>query len=128
MTKNGKPRLCRHSSQSTSCFKRPRVLPREWGWPEAQSAPALWSGAFVAFLTTAASMIAFINSIVAGTGVTLLTRNVLGDKATALAVSLGVATTIVLMTMFLVYQRWRYYSSVFEGQSKTPEEGEKRDG
>jgi hypothetical protein len=36
-------------------------------WPEAHAAPKPWSGALVAFLTTAASMIAFINSIVAGT-------------------------------------------------------------
>src|SRR5438128_2235343 len=47
-------------------------------WPETHAAPPLWSGALVAFLTTAASMIAFINSIVAGTGVTLLANSLFG--------------------------------------------------
>jgi hypothetical protein len=67
----------------------------------------LWSGALVAFLTTAATMIAFINSIVAGTGVALLATSLFGANQTRLAVSLGVAATVVLMAVFLAYQRWR---------------------
>jgi hypothetical protein len=76
-------------------------------WPEPHAVP-LWSGALVAFLTTAATMIAFINSIVAGAGVTLLADSLFGGDQTRLAVGLGVAATVVLMAAFLAYQRWRY--------------------
>lgn len=74
-------------------------------WPEAHAVP-LWSG--VGVLTTAASMIAFINSIVAGTGVTLLASSLFGGDQTRLVVGLGVAATVMLMAVFLAYQRWRY--------------------
>jgi hypothetical protein len=77
-------------------------------WPEAHAAPPLWSGVLVAFLTTAASMIAFINSIVAGTGVTLLANSLFGGAQIRLAVGLGVAAAVALMAAFLAYQRWRY--------------------
>jgi hypothetical protein len=77
-------------------------------WPEVHAVPPGCPGALVAFLTTAASMIAFINSIVAGTGMTLLATSLFGGNHTRRAVSLGVATTVVLMALFLVYQRWRY--------------------
>jgi len=80
-------------------------------WPEGRSAPPLWSGALVAFLTTAASMIAFINSFVAGSGVTLLANSLLGGEQISFAVCLGVAATVVLMAVFLAYQRWRYRSA-----------------
>ena len=80
-------------------------------WPEARSAPPLWSGILIAFLTTAASMIAFINGIVAGTGVTLLANGVLGADQIGLPVCLGVAATVVLMAVFLAYQSWRYRSA-----------------
>ena len=80
-------------------------------WPEAPSAPPLWSGTLIAFLTTAASMIAFINSIVAGTGVALLANSLLGGDQIGLAVCLGVAATVVLMAVFLAYQGWRYRSA-----------------
>jgi hypothetical protein len=90
-------------------------------WPEAHAAP-LWSGALVAFLTTAASMIAFINSIVAGTGVTLLANSLVGGDQIRLAVGLGVAATPVLMTVFLAYQQWRYRSA----EAAAPRDGEPR--
>jgi hypothetical protein len=64
----------------------------------------LWSGALAAFLTTAATMIAFINNIVAGTGATLLANSLLGGDRTPLAVGLGVPATVVLMAVFLAYQ------------------------
>ena len=38
-------------------------------WPENPASPALQLGAFVGFITTTASMVAFINCIVAGVGV-----------------------------------------------------------
>jgi hypothetical protein len=52
-------------------------------------------------------MIALINSIVAGTGVTLLATNLLGQPI-GLAMGFGVFVTAALMSTFLVYQRWRY--------------------
>jgi hypothetical protein len=68
-------------------------------------------GRLVAFLTTSASMIAFVNSIVAGVGVALLAGDRLGGKTT-LALVFGGAAAVVLMAAFLAYQRWRF--RVFE--------------
>jgi hypothetical protein len=76
-------------------------------WPEGHLAPPLWYSASVALLTTAASMVAFINSIVAGTGLTLLANDLLGQPI-GVAMGFGVFVTAVLMAIFLVYQRWRY--------------------
>ena len=80
-------------------------------WPEATSEPSLRLGDLIAFLTTTASMIAFINGIVAGAGVTLLANYLLSGGRLLLAVLLGVAAAVVFMAAFLVYQRWRF--SVF---------------
>jgi hypothetical protein len=88
-------------------------------WPEGHSAPPLWGGALVAFLTTAASMIAFINSIVAGAGVALFAAILLGGDHTGIAVSFGVAATAVLMVIFIAYQNWRYRSAEGAESSKT---------
>jgi hypothetical protein len=77
-------------------------------WPESQSAPPLRFGPLVAFLTTAASMIAFINSSVAGATVTLLANRFLVGDSTGIALLLGVAAAIGLMAAFLGYQGWRY--------------------
>jgi len=76
-------------------------------WPEGQLAPPLWYSASAALLTTAATMIAFINSIVAGTGLTMLASNLLGQPI-GVAMGFGVSVTAVLMAIFLVYQRRRY--------------------
>jgi hypothetical protein len=86
-------------------------------WPEAHTAPPLWAGSFLAFLTTAASMIAFVNSVVAGAGVTLLVDST-GSNRMGLALSLGVAATAGLMAAFLVYQQWRYRSSEPGGKAR----------
>jgi hypothetical protein len=53
-------------------------------------------------------MVAFINNIVAGAGITLLARWLLGAHHTLLAVLLGVATIATLVAAFLAYQRWRF--------------------
>ena len=74
----------------------------------APNSPSVWSGSLVAFLTTAATMIAFINGIVAGAGVTLLAANLLGGNQLGLAISLGVGVSVALMAAFLAYQ-WRRY-------------------
>jgi hypothetical protein len=84
--------------------------PETGRWPEAGSTPALWHGELVAFFGTSASMVALINSIVAGAGVTLFASNLLGGKRTTLALLLGVAIVIILMAAFVVYERWRFRS------------------
>jgi hypothetical protein len=76
-------------------------------WPESRSTPALRLGTLVAFVTTSASMIAFLNAIVAGAGVTLFASYVLVGLRTLYAVTLGVAAAVLLMAGFIVYQQKR---------------------
>jgi uncharacterized membrane protein len=83
-------------------------------WPEARSVPALGLGALVAFLGTSASTVAFINSVVAGAGVTLLATDLLGRSRMTLALSLGVGAAIATMLAFYVFQRWRF--EVFQSE------------
>jgi hypothetical protein len=79
---------------------------QEGRWPE-QSKLALRRGPLV-LLFTPASMIAFINSLVAGASVTLLTQGTLGNRALTTAIVLGVVAAIVFFGAFLAFQRWRY--------------------
>jgi hypothetical protein len=80
-----------------------------WGrWPEAGSEPSQALGSLVAFLTTTASMVAFINSVVAGAGVTLLAYNALAPGRMGVALALGAAAAVALMALFVVFQRWRF--------------------
>jgi hypothetical protein len=79
-------------------------------WPENQTWPSLQMGPFVGFITTTASMVAFINSIVAGVGVALLAGGLLREKQTLLASLIGAGVALALMALFLVYQKWRYDS------------------
>ena len=57
---------------------------------------------------TSASMVAFINNIVAGAGIALLARWILGAQRTFIAVLLGVGAAAALMAAFLAYQKWRF--------------------
>jgi hypothetical protein len=83
----------------------------EYGrWPENQSWPALRLGPFVGFITTTASMVAFLNSIVAAVGVAMLASGPLGRQRTTVASEIGAAVALALMALFLVYQKWRYAS------------------
>ena len=82
--------------------------PETGRWPEATKPPALWHGVFIGFITTNASMIALINSIVGGAGIALLIGY--WSQKRGLAVSLGIMVAVALMTIFLFYQRWRYKS------------------
>jgi hypothetical protein len=75
---------------------------------DRRPAPALQLGTAVAFLTTSSSMVAFINNIVAGAGIALLARGLLGEEHTLLAVWLGVAGMLILTAAFLVFQKWRF--------------------
>ena len=52
--------------------------PERGRWPEARVTPALQLGVSIGFLTTTATMVAFINAFVAGAGLALLSRHVLG--------------------------------------------------
>lgn len=81
-------------------------------WPENPAWPSLQLGPFVGFITTTASMIAFINSIVAAVGVALLAGRLLGEQQTLLASLIGVGTGLGLMALFLAYQKWRYDSAM----------------
>jgi hypothetical protein len=70
-------------------------------------------------------MIAFINSMVAGAGVALL-ANQLAPGRTTLALGLGVATTLLLMAGFLLFQRWRYSVSAPSLSASREEEVDRR--
>lgn len=89
-------------------------------WPELaqEKAPVFGLGMVVAFLTTNASMVGMINSLVGGTGVTLVTGSMIWKERIELALLAGAATTIVLIVLFYYYQRWRY-------STLKPEEAEK---
>jgi hypothetical protein len=92
---------------------------RHGRWPEGHSDPSLHLGSFMAFLSTSASIIAFINSVVAGVGVALLAGNRLGADRTAWAVSLGVAAAAALIAAFVLYERWRF--GIFGGAEPSEE-------
>ena len=74
--------------------------------PEAPDDPSLIHGPTIAFFGTTASMIAFIDSVIAGVGTALLMTNVAGVPL-ALGVVSGVVAVAILMYAFLRYERWR---------------------
>lgn len=76
-------------------------------WPEGPE-PSLALGTFIAFLGTTATMIAFVNSVVAGVGVALLVDSLVGRDAPVLAAAIGVAAIAILIALFLAFQRWRF--------------------
>jgi hypothetical protein len=89
-------------------------------WPETMEEPSLGLGELLAFLGTTASMIAFINSVVGGTAVAVLVGAWLGGDPVIPAAIAGAVTTVVLMAVFVQYERWR-----FKGTGKVwPNEGE----
>ena len=81
-------------------------------WPETQVTPALRLGSFIAFITTVASMVAVINSIVAGAGVALLAGDRLGEERMGPALGLGLVVVVALVAAFFIYQRWRFSLSL----------------
>jgi hypothetical protein len=86
-------------------------------WPENQSSPSLRMGPFVGLITTTASMVAFLNSIVAGVGVAMLAGGLL-RKRTVIASLIGAGVALVLMALFFVYQKWRYDSTTAHMQEQ----------
>ena len=81
--------------------------PEQGRWPEVES-PAERLGALSAFLGTTASMIAVINSVVAGAVVALLVQTVVPQSPGWLGIAVGVVSALVLTVAFLLYQRWRF--------------------
>jgi hypothetical protein len=96
-------------------------------WPEGHT-PSLGLGVLVAFFTTSASMIAFINSIVAGVGVTLLAGDLFIGVQNGVALLLGVATAVVLMAAFVAYQRWRFRIYELAGPHEQRQQANQRTG
>jgi len=98
---------------------------RHGRWPEGHSDPSLRLGPFMAFLSTSASIIAFVNSVVAGVGVALFAGDRLSADQTAWAWSLGVAVAGALIVAFVVYERWRF--RIFERAEEPSGEPERTD-
>ena len=85
-----------------------RQFSAEWGrWPEAE-APSLRLGRALAFFGTTASMIAVINNVVAGAGVSLLARYLNPSAPAWMAAAAGIVGALVLTGLFYRYQRWRF--------------------
>ena len=98
--------------------------PETGRWPEA-APPDQRLGLVFAFMSTAASMLALINSLVGGAGVTMLAGELLGRDRRTLAILLGVAAVAVFMALFLVYERWRF-QTVDAGPKELPGGKKKR--
>jgi hypothetical protein len=81
------------------------------GLDEALASIGSKRGWLAAFFTLG-SMVATINSLVGGAGVALLTVKLAGTSRTGLGVLLGLAATVVSMTVFYLYQRRQF--RVFE--------------
>jgi hypothetical protein len=97
---------------------------RHGRWPEGHSDPALRLGPLMAFLSTSATMIAFINSVLAGVGVALLAGDRLGANQIVLAMSLGAALAVALIAAFVAYERWRF--RIFDRADPSEEAEEQR--
>jgi len=87
---------------------REYFAPNTGRWPEAKATPSLQLGQLAAWFGTTASMIAFINSFVAGAGATLLADELLSGRRFGIAVGAGMSTFLLLLILSLLYQRWRF--------------------
>ena len=85
--------------------------PESGRWPENQFWPSLRLGPTVGFITTTASMVAFLNSILAGAGAAMLVGGLQRERRTLLASLIGAGVALVLMALFFAYQKWRYDSA-----------------
>jgi hypothetical protein len=59
-------------------------------------------------LGTTAAMIAFLNNLVAGAAVTLGVIALMGAEHLRAALTAGIATAVILMALFMSYQRRRF--------------------
>ena len=70
--------------------------------------PALQFGRAQAFFGTTASMIAFINNVVAGVGIALLARFAEPDWSLWADTASGIVAALMLTWLFYAYQRRRF--------------------
>jgi hypothetical protein len=77
-------------------------------WLEATLVPSQSLGPFIGQLSTTATMIAFVNSVVAGVAVTLAVQALVREGDVTVAFICGGITVILLMIAFTFYQRWRF--------------------
>jgi hypothetical protein len=89
--------------------------PEQGRWPETES-PATRLGPLSAFLGTTASMIAVINSAVAGTAACLLLQMFSPTWPKWPGIAAGAILALALTVAFLIYQRWRF--SLFGAATK----------
>src|SRR5262249_52747021 len=76
-------------------------------WPEATgSAPSRRMGQLIGYVTSSATVIASVNTMVGAAGVVLLARHILGFR-TAVALLIGVLCAAALLLLFYFYQRFR---------------------
>jgi uncharacterized membrane protein len=80
--------------------------PKFGRWPESPVNPALRLGSFVAYWTSAASMIAAIDALVAAAGTALLLHLAAGIGL-PLSIAIGAAVAIGLLVAFYQYQKLR---------------------
>jgi hypothetical protein len=81
--------------------------PERGRWPEIES-PATRLGPLSAHFGTMASMIAVINSVVAGIAVNLLIQMFVSTSPGWLGLAAGAVSALALIVAFLAYQRWRF--------------------
>lgn len=77
-------------------------------WPEASNAPALSMGRSIAFLGTTATMVAFLNNVIAGVAVALGVRTLTGKGILMPTIVAGALTFAIACAAFLLFQRWRF--------------------
>ena len=88
--------------------------PESGRWPENQGWPGLRLGPTIGLITTTASVVAFLNSIVAGVGVAMLVGGLLRERKIAVTSLIGAGVALVLMALFFIYQKWRYDTTTGE--------------
>jgi len=76
-------------------------------WPETNKRSAARFGMFIAICTTAASMIAIVNSIVAGAGAALLAYRFLGDRPLVVW-SIGATAALLSLIALFMFQYWSF--------------------
>jgi len=91
------------------------LTPEQGRWPEVES-PATRLGVLSAFLGTTASMIAVINSVVAGTAINLFVRMFSPTSPKWPGIAAGAVSALALTAAFLVYQRWRF--TMFDARTR----------
>jgi hypothetical protein len=109
-------------SPRAPAFFGPRDAAGVPGATEALASMGLRQSWFLGFFTTA-SMIAAVNSLVAGVGVALAMVWTLGTGRTAVAVVLGLLTVVAGMGGFLAYQDHRYKAMEARLRATAPGDG-----